>query len=566
MKAFNSILAIIAALSLISCSESDSSGSSGKGQSDQPDKSAIVAKAGAPLFAGMGDHSHQITTSDPAAQLYFDQGLVLSFGFNHAESIRSFRAAQTLDPNCAMCFWGEALATGPNINVTSNGKAVMTAEARVNAYEALQKALSLKSNATRKEQDYIDALVPRYNGAPETDRVPLDLAYAKAMRELAAKYPEDDDASALFSEALMNTMPWDYWLDAENPKPATVEVLDSLENILDRNPEHPLALHLYIHAVEASNKPERAEQAADTLTELIPGSGHMVHMPSHIYWRIGRYQDAAQANIKAAAVDEAYMTQCNAQGFYPALYYPHNIHFLWAAASMQGNSELAISSARKVAANVHLEMIEQFPGVEFFKTIPVLALTRFSKWDDVLAEPMPPGQLQYTTAIYHYARGVAYARQADLAQARNELDALQPLMDSEMVHVLDGGSYPASQLLAIADHLLRGEIALSENHYEEAVEHYSEAVAGQDILPYTEPPLWYYPSRQSLGEALMKSGDYVQAEQVYRKDLEDYPKNGWSMFGLMQSLRAQGKQEEADQVKQQFEIAWAMADVELTSL
>ena len=383
------------------------------------------------------------------------------------------------------------------------------------------------------------------------------------MRDLVNKYPEDDDAAVLFAEALMNTMPWDYWLDVEQPKPATVEVINTLESVMNRQPEHPLALHLYIHAVEASNQPSRAEVAADTLADLVPGSGHLVHMPAHIYWRVGRYNDAVKANIQAATVDEEYIAACNAQGFYPALYYPHNIHFLWAASSMMGNSKLAIESARKVALNVRLEMIEQFPAVEFFKTIPILALTQFGRWDEILAEPLPPTKLQFSNAIQHYARGVALVRKNDLNAAKIELEALHPLMDSNVIHTLDGSDYPASVLLSIADELLKGEIALARGKSKQAIEHFTFAVAQQDKLPYTEPPFWYYPTRQSLGKALVESGEYVSAEQVYRKDLVAYPKNGWSLFGLIQSLEAQDKQEEADEVKEVFDIVWSMADIKL---
>jgi len=275
----------------------------------------LARRAGAPLFDGLGDHHHPITTSDPDVQRYFDQGLIIDFAFNHAESARSFRAAQRLDAQCAMCYWGEALALGPNINVTSDGKAIMSDDARVAAYAAIQRALELKGGASEKEQSYIDALATRYDGDPETGREPLDLAYVDAMRQLYNQYPDDDDAASLFAEAMMNTMPWDYWVDPASPRPLTVEVIDVLETVLKRSPRHPLAIHLYIHAVEASSSPERAEGPADILADLVPGAGHLVHMPSHVYWRVGRYHDASTANEKAAAVDEAYIEACNAQGF-----------------------------------------------------------------------------------------------------------------------------------------------------------------------------------------------------------------------------------------------------------
>ncbi|MEM7360838.1 MAG: hypothetical protein AAF431_17240 [Pseudomonadota bacterium] len=483
--------------------------------------------------------------------------------FNHAESARSFRAAQTLDPNCAMCYWGEALALGPNINVTSDGKVVMNDEDRKKAHVAIQKAISLKSYATDVERDYIDALAARYNGDPSTDREPLDLAYADAMRELHNKYPDDDDAASLFAESLMNTMPWDYWIDPENPKPRTEEVLEALETVLARSPRHPLAIHLYIHAVEASSTPERAEGPADVLADLVPGAGHLVHMPSHIYWRVGRYADASEANMKAAAVDEAYIAACNAQGFYPAAYYPHNIHFLWAASSMQGRSAVAIEAARKVAANVRLEMIDAFPGVEFFHTIPLLALTQFGRWDEVLAEAQPPANLEFSNAIWHYVRATAYARKGDLSAARVEYEKLVPLRAAADVTHLDTIQYPATMLLSIANELVQGAIALAETNYPLAIKHYRAAVEIQDELPYTEPPFWYYPTRQSLGKALLLADNAAEAEAVYRADLKHYPRNGWSMYGLIQALKAQGKNSE--KIQEKFAIAWAQADVELPS-
>ncbi len=525
-------------------------------------RNALAARAGAPLFDGMGDHHYPVTTSDADAQRYFDQGLVIDFAFNHAESVRSFRAAQRLDEGCAMCYWGEALALGPNINVTFNGKVVMADEDRLAAHAAAQKAVARNGNATPKERDLIDALAVRYNGDPTTEREPLDLAYADAMRQLHAKYADDDDVAALFAESLMNTMPWDYWLDPESPKPETVEVIGALEGVLARTPDHPLAIHLYIHAVEASSSPERAEVGADVLVSLVPGAGHLVHMPAHIYWRVGRYHDASEVNVLAAAVDEAYIAACNAQGFYPAAYYPHNIHFLWAASTMEGRSEIAIDAGRRVAANIQLEMIEQFPGVEFFHTIPLLALTRFGRWDDVLSEPQPAEQLDFSNAIWRYARATAYAAQGDLTAARAERRVLVELLESDKIHHIDSVDYPASLLLAIADALVLGDIAMTEGDLGAAVGHFERAVSTQDELPYTEPPFWYYPTRQSLGHALLANGDAAAAEQIYRDDLGIHPRNGWSMFGLVQSLEAQGK--DATDARARFEQVWSLADVTLT--
>jgi tetratricopeptide (TPR) repeat protein len=463
-----------------------------------------------------------------------------------------------------MCFWGEALATGPNINVTSKGKAIMSPEDRVAAHAAAQRAVALKASTTEVEQALIEAQAERYDGSETSDRDPLDYAYATAMRGVVDRHPADDDAAAIYAEAWMSTMPWNYWSEDGQPKPETVEVITALERIMARSPRHPLALHLYIHAVEASSNPGRAEQAADTLSTLVPGSGHLVHMPAHTYWRVGRYHDASEANVRAAAVDEAYIAQCNAQGFYPAMYYPHNIHFLWAAASMDGRGAVAIEAARKVAANVRIEQIQEFPTVEFFKTIPTLALVQFGRWDEVLAEPMPDPSLDYATAIAHYGRGTALARQGDVAGARQERAALVPLRDSAKVVFLDTNDYPAVTLLQIADALLQGEIASAQGSHAAAIGHFERAVALQDELPYTEPPFWYYPTRQSLGTALLAANRHAEAEAVYRKDLEDYPHNGWSMFGLIQALEAQGKADEATEQRTMFGHVWERADVTLT--
>ncbi len=523
----------------------------------------LVARAGAPLFKGMGDFHRVIQTKEPGAQRYFDQGMMLAFGFNHAEAIRSFRAAQKLDPTCAMCFWGEALATGPNINVTAKGKAIMSKDEQLAAFKALEEAVALTEGRPQVERDLIQALTKRYSPQPVDDRSALDDAYAKALGELVDTYPADDDIAAMYSEAWMNTMPWNYWSDAETPRPEIVPVIAALEGVIARSPRHPLALHLYIHAMEASATPGKAEVAADTLYTLAPGSGHLVHMPAHIYWRVGRYNDAAKANIEAAKVDEDYIAQCNAQGFYPAMYYPHNIHFLWSAASMQGQSKISIEAARKLAANVRMEQIDQFPTVEFFHTIPLLALVQFGRWDEILAEPQPKADLAYSNAIWRYARGVAFSAKGDVKAAKAEQAAFRPLKTNPKIMVLDGGDYPASQLLAIADDLLAGEIATASGDARTAIAKFESAVKGQDALPYTEPPFWYYPTRQSLGEALMSAKKYKEAEAVYRKDLDAYPHNGWSTFGLVQALEAQKKTEDAKMAREEFMMQWQFADIEL---
>ena len=533
-------------------------------QSSANPAQTLAQRAGAPLFGGMGDYHMPITTTDPDAQRYFDQGMVLAFGFNHAESIRSFRAAQTLDPNCAMCFWGEALATGPNINVTSNGKAIMAPAERASARAAIDQALVLIDGVTPKEQDWIKALDQRYDGKAETPRDPLDRAWAEALADMAARYPDDTTVASVYAEALMNTMPWDYWGPNGEAKPDTQAVIASLEAVMAADPDHPLALHLYIHALEASSNAKKAEPAADRLADLVPGSGHLVHMPSHIYFRVGRYQDSALANIRAAEVDEAYIAQCNAQGFYPALYYPHNIHFLWASSTMQGQSALSLDSARRVVANVRVEQVQQFPTIQFFRTVPMLSLVRFARWEEILVEPEPYEPFAFARAIWHYGRGVAHAALGDPEAALIELAAIEQL-EPQVDEIFMGNVYPARDLLEIAKALLIGEMAYRSGDAASAVLAFEEAVAMQDALPYTEPPFWYYPTRQSLGAALLASDRVAEAQAVFERDLEQYPMNGWSMFGLAEALRRQGDDAGAGKVAARFETVWQFADVELTS-
>ena len=527
-------------------------------------KQTLAQRAGAPLFSGMGSFHMPITTRDTDAQRYFDQGMVLAFGFNHAESIRSFRAAQTLDSDCAMCFWGEALATGPNINVTNNGKAVMTPEERASARAAIDHALTLVDGVTPKERSWILALGKRYDGQRETPRDPLDRAWADALAEMVDAYPDDMTVASVYAEALMNTMPWDYWGPSGEAKPDTQAVIKSLERVMAAEPDHPLALHLYIHALEASSNAQKAEGAADALANLVPGSGHLVHMPSHIYFRVGRYQDAALANIRAADIDEAYIAECNAQGFYPALYYPHNIHFLWASATMQGQSELSLKSARRVVENVRIEQVEQFPTIQFFRTVPMLSLVRFARWEEILSEPEPHAPFAFARAIWHYGRGVAYASMENKESALNELAAIERL-EPEVDEIFMGNVYPAKSLIGIAKSLLRGEISFRSSAMAAAVTSFEEAVAMQDALPYTEPPFWYYPTRQSLGAALLADGRAAEAQLVFEADLEQYPMNGWSLYGLTEALNAQGLTASAEAARQRFETVWQFSDVTLSS-
>ena len=525
----------------------------------------LADKAGAPLLNGLGKHSHRISSNVDGVQRYFDQGLIMAFAFNHAESIRSFKAAQRLDPNCAMCFWGEALALGPNINVNSDGKVIMAPKNRVAAFKAINTAITLSKSASAEEQAYISALATRYDGDPKTDREPLDKAYANAMETLSKRYPEDNDAASLFAEALMNTMPWNYWAEDGDPKPDTVKVIDSLESVLENNPNHPLAIHLYIHAVEASSDPARAEGPADRLAKLVPGAGHLVHMPAHIYWRIGRYHDASLANIEAAKVDEDYIAQCNAQGFYPALYYPHNVHFLWAASTMEGRSKLSIDSALKVSKYVRVEQIKQIPFLEFFHTIPLLSYVRFAKWDEILAYEKPIDEFKFSLGLYHYARSIAFASTGNIEQAIKEQEKILPLKDAPEIKVIIRAGQPSDKLLEIANHLAMGQIELANMNLAASIMHFKMAVETQDALPYREPEFWYYPTRQSLGHALLLNKDFEEAVSVFNQDLKDYPRNGWSYYGLYKAYKALNKAELSNEALTKHVEIWQMSDIELKS-
>ena len=501
----------------------------------------------------LGTHHHPITTSSPQAQKEFDRGLILAFAFNHAEALEAFEQASQSDPNCAMCYWGMALVLGPNIN------APMGAEAVAPAYNAIQKAVQLTEGISDTEQDYINALATRYISNVTDDRADLDRTYANAMEALSQRYPEDVDAATLFAEALMDTMPWDYWMPDGQPKPATEKILTALESVLDREPTHPGANHYYIHAVEAV-EPQKAESAADRLRDLNLDAGHLVHMPSHIYARIGRYHDAAVANERAIEVDEAYIAREKPEGIYPELYYPHNIHFLWFGASMEGRSQVALDAARKLVDRVSLEAVRVLPSLEPFFTIPLLTLAQFGQWEAILDEPQPPTEFLYLTAMWHYARGLAFARLERLDKARTEATGLTSILKTG--ELMDAG-VPFASLARIAQTLLAGEIAGLEGRTAQMLEHFQTAVELQDAIPYMEPPFWYYPTRQTLGAALLEEGRASEAEIIYREDLAQNPENGRSLFGLAQSLESQGIMEEAATVRERFAAAWAHADTEL---
>ncbi|WP_414584345.1 tetratricopeptide repeat protein [Scytonema sp. PCC 10023] len=514
----------------------------------------------APLFKNLGNHHHPISTNSKLAQRYFDQGLTLAYGFNHAEAARSFKEAASLDPNCAMCYWGIALVKGPNIN------APMEKEAVPETVQAMKKAIGLSKNASEKEKAYIQALAKRYSLQPDENRKPLDTAYVNAMREVQKRYPEDLDAATLFAEAFMDTMPWNYWSKDGKPNPGTTELLTVLESVLKRNPNHPGANHLYIHAVESSPNPERGIASADRLGELVPGAGHLVHMPAHIYIRVGRYHDAVVANQRAIAVDQDYITQCHAQGIYPLGYMPHNHHFLMAGAMMGGDSEVAIQAARHTAEMADQKKMRElgYGTLQHYYAMPLYALTRFGKWDEILKEPAPVADLKYPNGVWHYTRGMAFAAKGELKQAAEELKQLKAIAaDPAIKKVTVWDINTTSQLLQMASEVLAGEIAAQQSDYTKAIAHLKTAVTLEDNLKYDEPATWYSPVRQSLGALLLKTNRGAEAETVYKEDLERYPENGWSLFGLVQSLRQQGKTREALTVQERFEQAWKYADVKL---
>jgi tetratricopeptide (TPR) repeat protein len=514
----------------------------------------------APLLKGIGDLHHSVTTSSPEAQKYFDQALTLLYAFNHYESERSFRQVAQLDPNCAMAYWGQAMALGPNIN-----DPVPDAEREQKGYQAIQKAQALADKASAPERALIAALATRHAAQP--DRPALNLAYAEAMEKVAEGYPGDPDIQVLYADALMNTTPWDYWLKGGEPKPLTKKVLAALDGVMKKHPNHAGAHHYHIHAVEAVD-PDRAEASADKLGGLVPVAGHLVHMPGHIYIRVGRYEDAAEANRKAIAADESYLTQCRAQGMYPIGYYPHNIHFLWAALTMQGHGVEAIEAARKAASQHNHEHMHK-PGFGFphlLSAVPTFALVRFGKFDEVLAAPEPDESMQFARGIRHFARGMAYRANDDVPAAEQELAALREIAarpELTQLKVFDVNAL--SSLLEIATKMLEGEIEAAKGNFDQAEKLLRAAADSEDALLYTEPPDWPQPVRHSLGAVLLEAGRPADAEKVYHEDLVRHRGNGWSLFGLMESLRAQERMAEAAKVEKQFRKAWAEADVQLTS-
>jgi tetratricopeptide (TPR) repeat protein len=515
------------------------------------------AAAPVPLFEGLGPHQRPVNTSSPEAQRYFDQGLIFAFAFNHDEAIRSFTQAARLDPQCAMAWWGIALSSGPHINNAQMSPAQSQA-----AWDALQNALALQDQARPTDRALIQALAHRYAASPPENRRPLDEAYAAAMREVWLAHRDDADVGSLYAESLMDLRPWDLWTVTGQPQPGTQEIVSVLEEVLQQAPEHPGANHFYIHAIEASPDPGKALASADRLTRLVPAAGHLVHMPAHIYARTGHWEKAAEANERAITADQQYRAISPHQAFY-RIYMAHNHHFLAFASMMEGRSAEAIDAARDMIAGIPPEFVQsQAAQVDGFMPIAIEVLMRFGRWQEILNEPPPPEYLPITTAMWRFARGVSYAALGQVRLATQEQAAFR----LAVTDVPPGAMLmvnPATDMLAVADHMLAGEIAFRRGDIDTAVSDLRVAVELEDKLRYMEPPEWIQPVRHALGAILLSAGRAAEAEAVYREDLQRWPENGWSLYGLAAALRQRGAESEAAEVQRRFAQAWSRADYSL---
>jgi tetratricopeptide (TPR) repeat protein len=504
-----------------------------------------------PLYQNLGKLHMPVTTSSPQAQAYFDQGLRLAFAFNHAEAARAFRAAQRRDPGCAMCHWGEALVLGPNIN------APMFPEAIYPAHAAAARAAARAGRSKPYERALIRAVVQRYTDGPIPDRSALDRGYADAMMEAARAFPANDHIQVLYAEALMDLSPWDYWQPGGSAaKGRSAEMVATLERVLARNPTHAGAAHYYIHAVEASARPERALPAARVLAKQIPGAGHIVHMPSHIYYRLGMYKESLASNLDAVAVDERYFAAAPSDAVYKGAYYPHNIHFMMVSALMGGDGRTALAAAEKLDRVLPRELVARFPPIQPVKSAVYFSHVQFSSPDTLVALPDPGPDLLLVQAMWHYARAVGFARKGMLDEGRREIDALGAIEGKADFAPFAEWNVPAKDIVATARHVASGRLADARGDRQEALAAYRAAVAAQDRLPYMEPPYWYYPARQSLGVALLRAGQVDQAEDVFRAALARTPSNGWALRGLMAVYEQRGDKAALRQARARFERTW----------
>ncbi|MEX0717272.1 MAG: hypothetical protein WD066_11830 [Planctomycetaceae bacterium] len=511
------------------------------------------------LYEGFSGYSRQVTTESPEAQRWFDQGIQLLYGFNHDEAIRSFEKAAEIDPKCAMAWWGSAYARGLHINNPEMGEE----QSRL-AHEAARKALAALDDESRVERALVRAVSRRYAWPVPDDRQPLDERYAAAMERVWHRFPDDPDVGALFAESLMNLQPWDLWTGAGVPKGRTLEILGVLERTLSKSPNHPGANHFYIHAIEASPWPEKGTEMAERLGTLVPGSGHLVHMPSHIFIRTGRYADAADANERAIAADEAYFAVAPKPDFY-SLYYIHNVHFLAYAAMMEGRYQLALDAARKIEKTIPAEFLKNHVTLaDGFMPTTLHVLIRFGKWEDVLAEAEPPEWRLFSRAERHFARSVALSALGRTDEARKEIERLDAIA-AEITDEWTMGNNAAKDVLAIARKMAEGELLFREGKRDDAFRLLREAVALEEELSYDEPPGWMQPVRHALGALLLADGRSEEAIAVYRADLVRHPNNAWSLLGLRQALEKSGKLEEAEALAPKVEQAWSRADVKPTA-
>ena len=515
----------------------------------------------APLLDGYDVINYPITTKNKLVQQYFNQGMALAYAFNHAEAARSFHYATKLDPNCAMAYFGFAYVLGPNYN------AGMEPDNYERAYTAIQKAKSLSDNGTKKEKQFIEALSKRYAPEAPEDRSELDLDYSKTLKTLYETYPDDSEIATLYAESMMNLHPWDLFDKAGNAKPWTPEILVLLENLIKKKPKHPGAHHFYIHAVEMSNTPERSDASAKVFDDgLVPGSGHLLHMPSHTYIRTGEYHKGTLSNIAAIKADSTYVSNCHAQGAYPLGYFPHNYHFMAATATLEGNSKWAMIGANKVSEHVHPEIMKQ-PGwgtLQHYYTIPYYVAVKFKKWDDILNMKLETYDLAYIKAIKHYAEGMAYLGKGELSNAKAGLLALEVLaQDESLKEVTIWNINTVYDIVQIAEKVLKAEIFAYEKDYKASIVLLREAVAIEDALNYNEPPDWFFSIRHHLGQILIKNGQHRVAIELYEEDLKHFPNNGWAHHGLKQAYRNLNDAVNVSKMKRLIAKSWTHADVEI---
>lgn len=503
-------------------------------------------------MAGLGDVHHPVSTANTKAQAFFDQGLKLVYAFNHDEARRSFQRAAELDPQLAMAWWGVALTLGPNYNLP------VDPEREKAAYDAIQRALALQDNGSEPERGYINALATRYSNNPHADLHALDLAYKDAMGKLAARYPDDLDAVTLYAESIMNLNPWKLWTADGRAAEGTEEIVTTLESVLKRDPNHIGANHYYIHAVEASPNPERALPSAARLAKLAPAAGHLVHMPAHIYARVGDHTASAHCNALAAAADKKFLSQTREQGVYPLMYYSHNLHFLAYAACMNGDFAQAKAAAAKLVANV-APAIKQMPMLEGFLPTPLIVLFAFERWDDILKSPAPDPSLLITNAVWHSLRGVAFANTGRTIEAKKEQQAFADTVAKIPPDTMYDQLNKTSAVFTVHEQLLAAAIAHSRHDEKTAVDSLGRAVAAEDALNYSEPPAWYPPLRPLLGRVLLANKRAADAEKIFRADLDRNPRDARALSGLRDALRAQDRQYEADQIDRQFRAAWKFA-------